>query len=267
LLPFGAALAGKLIGEKVYYHVQETHIKPKLLYNFLCAIVQRTASEIIFVSKYVKDSKFYVDVNQTVIYNALPNDFYLKASEGQYQHLDDDRKFNVLMICSLKSYKGVEEFVKIASSCQNYPLIKFLLVLNATKKEIDNYFTPFIIPSNLSFIDRQKNLYPYYTKASLLLNLSRIEEWVETFGLTILEAMAFGVPVIVPPVGGPLEIVKEGVEGFLISSNNVDEIAHKILELSTDKKQCMKLSKNAVKRAKTFNEETFKRNILEILRK
>jgi glycosyltransferase involved in cell wall biosynthesis len=97
------------------------------------------------------------------------------------------------------------------------------------------------------------------------LNLSRIDEWIETFGLTILEALAFGIPVIVPPVGGPSEIVFDGKEGFLISSYEIDAIAQKIAFLSINPEICFELSRNAKKRSLDFMEEEFNAKILKFL--
>lgn len=114
-------------------------------------------------------------------------------------------------------------------------------------------------------IPRQNNLVPYYQQASLVLNLSRVDEWVETFGLTIIEAMAFGIPVIVPPVGGPTEIVHGGEEGYLISSYETDKIAKTIMALSKDEKKCIELSKSARKRAEDFREDIFEKKMIELV--
>lgn len=48
---------------------------------------------------------------------------------------------------------------------------------------------------------------------------------VEPFGIVILEALACGTPVIATRVGGPSEIIKHGVNGFLVKPADVDELA------------------------------------------
>ncbi len=264
MLPFGAGLAGKLMGKPVYYHVHETSLSPASFKRFLRAIVQKSASKVIFVSKAVEEAESFVDVPQEVVYNALPDDFAKVAFKSSYEPLREEN-FTVLMICSLKAYKGINEFVTIAALCEKSPNIKFTLVFNADQAEIDAYFQERTIPLNLTLVSRQKNLLPFYESASLLLNLSRVDQWVETFGLTIVEAMAFGVPVIVPPVGGPAEIVQDGEEGYLISSYETDKIAKTIMALSKDEEKCMALSKAVRKRAEAFNEAYFEEKIVEVI--
>jgi len=265
VLPFGAALSGKLMGKPVFYHIHETSIKPKLLKRFLRFMVQKTASKIIFVSNALKETESFKNIEQTTIYNALPTNFTKKALENKYVVQDINGFFNVLMICSLKTYKGVAEFLKIARLCEVQKKIKFTLVLNVGQKEIDAYFSNFLLSKNTTIIATQKELDHLYKKANLVLNLSRIDQWVETFGLTILEAMSYGIPVIVPPIGGPSEIVTDGVEGYLIASYEIETIANKIKELSGDNQLCLELSKKARKRSLDFNEEVFNINILKAI--
>lgn len=48
---------------------------------------------------------------------------------------------------------------------------------------------------------------------------------VETFGMTILEAMAYGIPAIVLNVGEPMEIVSDGYNGYCIDVSDVDVVS------------------------------------------
>ena len=184
---------------------------------------------------------------------------------NEYNSVDEGGIFNVHMIASLRAYKGINEFVKIAQKCLKNRGLRFILILNANQTEINEFFKNFIIPHNTLILPTQQNLHQHYEKASLLLNLSRVDQWVETFGLTIIEAMSYGIPVIVPPVGGPSEIVDDNVEGYLISSYNTEQIANKIDELYNDNSLCLRLSKNAKLKSKKFNEAIFNKQILKIL--
>ena len=55
--------------------------------------------------------------------------------------------------------------------------------------------------------------------------------WEEPFGRTIVEAMAIGTPVIATAVGGPAEIVEDGVSGRLVPPRDPAALAAAALEL------------------------------------
>ena len=250
LLPFGAALAAKIKGSTLIYHIHENSIKPKILMWFLVKVASITATEIIYVSNYVRDELNINHAKESVIYNAIDRAFL--------SNMDLDEKCNkqkrVLMVCSLKFYKGVVEFVELARSLSNY---SFDLVLNASQEEVRKFETQQDIPSNLLCYAKQENLHPFYKQADLVLNLSHPDLWVETFGLTVLEAMFYGKPTIVPPVGGVMEIVKEDESSYCISVKNLKLIQSKIEALLNDNNLYSKFSKNAREKAQEFLPEQF----------
>ncbi|WP_242673090.1 glycosyltransferase family 4 protein [Azotobacter chroococcum] len=259
MMPFGAAFAAKLMGKPVIYHVHETSIRPALLKHFLRLAIDLTASKIIYVSNSLCQAEGFKKKSQFVVHNALDGGF--GCPPVSYQ----GGSFIVLMICSLKKYKGVGEFFELAKLLLPQPAVRFKLVLNAEQAEIDDWFAGVAIPSNIELFPRQSSVSDFYSEASLLLNLSRPDEWVETFGLTILEGMAHGLPVIVPPVGGPAEIVTDGREGFLISCYETQKIAEIIQRLVNDPDTQLKLARNAYMHAKDFNLVGFEEKIAEII--
>ncbi len=261
MLPFGAALAGKLINKPVVYHIHETSIRPKILKFILRMFIQFTARKIIYVSKYLEMNEPVKGVESEVIYNSLTCDFFKLACSNNYSH-SKNSVFSVLMVCSLKDYKGIKEFCRVAVLCLTETKIKFKLVLNAEETEIDTYFQKITVPSNVCIHSKKNNLDPFYSDASVVINLSRVDEWIETFGLTLLEAMAYGVPVIAPPVGGPAEIVDDGVDGFLISSYEVKLISTKLIEMFKNEELCIQLSVCARSKASQFKPKDFGKNII-----
>ena len=104
ILPFGAALAGKMKGCKVVYHIHETNTNQRLLDLLLNFVIKISASKIIFVSNFVA-SKYHFKIENCIIANAIENDFIQQSK--QFKKEKTELK-NVLMMCSLKEYKGIK---------------------------------------------------------------------------------------------------------------------------------------------------------------
>lgn len=260
VLPFGAALAGKLFGAKVVYHIHETSIKPAILKKFLFKIANWCASDAIYVSNYLFDQEKLVRPQNHVVYNAISKDFLDKTKT--HAHTPKADVFQLLMLCSLKEYKGVWDFYRLANAI---PQCNFCLVLNASQKEIETFFAKVQIPKNLMLHSVQKNVHPFYASSHMLLNLSHPDKWCETFGMTVIEGMAYGLPAIVPPVGGISELVDDWSNGFKISHKEDTQIVNTILNCIENKEMYELLSANAAKKIHQFSEEVFAHKIEQIL--
>lgn len=132
LLPVGPALAGRLTGKRVVYHYHENATVKGMFYQLLAAAMQRLAHRIICVSEYQASFLKRRD-KVTVVPNALPWEFVEKL------HPDAEAAFErktVLMLSSLKAYKGTKEFIEMS---QRMPEYRFVLVINDTKENIDKY--------------------------------------------------------------------------------------------------------------------------------
>ncbi len=262
LLPFGAAIAGKLSGIEVIYHIHETSVKPMVLKRWLRWVAQKCATQSIYVSKYLCSEEVLPGVPSHTVYNALSKDFIAKANAHLRLKKPKSSNFEVLMLCSLKAYKGVNEFVKIAGML---PGVQFNLVINASQSAIGQYFEGESIPSNLTMYPSQSNVHPFYESAHLILNLSHPQQWIETFGMTLLEGMAYGLPCIVPQVGGPAEIIKHGLNGYQLDQRDIESIVSHIAKLSLDKNLYGKMSSNALSSSKEFSCKNMVTSVYSIL--
>jgi N-acetyl-alpha-D-glucosaminyl L-malate synthase BshA len=72
---------------------------------------------------------------------------------------------------------------------------------------------------------------------------------LESFGLAVLEAMACGVPAVCSRVGGVPEVVRDGVEGYLVEPRDVKTMAARALEILTTRGLREKMGKAARERA------------------
>jgi glycosyltransferase involved in cell wall biosynthesis len=96
--------------------------------------------------------------------------------------------------------------------------------------------------TNYIFLDGfQKDIRPYLQAASAFILTSRIEG----LPLSILEAMASGLPCIATDVGGSAEAVKNRETGLLITSNSIDEAENAILYLATHPVECAEMGRKS----------------------
>jgi glycosyltransferase involved in cell wall biosynthesis len=263
LLPFGAALYGWLTRRRVIYHVHEVSISPAPLRWLLVGIARLTSSMNIYVSDAHMRALPIKGVRFVRLYNALDSEFAAKASAAIYRPRQDG-VFKVLMVASLRDYKGVPQFLNLAGQFAAVSDIRFDLVVNDEQQAIDRYFAGRTVPKNVTVHPRVADTSPFYGSTSLVLNLSRVDAWVETFGMTVLEAMSYGVPVIVPPVGGPAELVVDGLHGYQVDSRDAAKLHDVVQALYEAPVLCEKLSAACRARSAEFSEESF-RNGLVIL--
>ena len=115
---------------------------------------------------------------------------------------EDDRK---LLVCvsRVSKEKNLEEFFKL-----EYPKSRKIMVGDGPMREQYEKDYP-----DVEFVGFKTGieLAKYYANADVFVFPSR---W-ETFGIVMIEAMACGTPVAAYPVQGPLDVVDQGVTGYL----------------------------------------------------
>ena len=101
----------------------------------------------------------------------------------------------------------------------------------------------------------------YYAAADLMVLLSRGDVW----GLVVNEAMSFGTPVITSQycVAG-LEMIENGVNGYVVKLEDVDEIFKRVIELLNEADSAL-MARNCILKAKQYTIENMAKYHMEIL--
>ncbi|MCP5443076.1 MAG: glycosyltransferase family 4 protein [Chromatiaceae bacterium] len=105
----------------------------------------------------------------------------------------------------------------------------------------------------------QKDIKSYIKAGDVFVGPSKtaIDGWVEAQGLTFIEAMAIGVPVIATTNGGIPDAVRDGVTGLLVPENCPGSIAEAIMKLHDDPALQLSLSMKGIDVARSeYSRET-----------
>ena len=87
----------------------------------------------------------------------------------------------------------------------------------------------------------------------------------EPFGIVLLEAMAIGKPLVAGAGGGPLEVIRDGVEGFLVPYGDSGLLAQRISEYLADPELRRRTGAAAAERAAEFSPHRFARDVVSTL--
>jgi len=95
-------------------------------------------------------------------------------------------------------------------------------------------------------------------------NVFALPSKLESFGLSLLEASAAGVPVVCSNAGGVPEVFQNGFNALLYPPGDYHAMAEAIVRVIQDKELAKKISANAVQTAKRFTWERTARRILRV---
>lgn len=106
------------------------------------------------------------------------------------------------------------------------------------------------VSASVTFLGRKNrdSLKYYYAAADIFITTP----WYEPFGITPLEAMACGTPVIGSNVGGIKYSIIDGETGFLVPPNNPEALAGKVSQLISDQALLSKMSRESLKRVNSM---------------
>lgn len=221
-------LVGSLMRKKMTIHVHEKFVAKSIEHRVMEWTLRNVRAKRIFVSYWLRQQYDLNGKDDLVEYNTLSPSFLQQVNP----RVSTSRVRNqILMLSSLTKAKGAFVLIQLA---QRLPQYQFVWVVSASQQEVVAFFNGTVFSSNLSIVSSPSDIHPYYAEADLLLNLSDPNEWVETFGMTILEAMPYGIPAIVPNIGGPAELVIDGLNGYCVDVTDVKTVASAIQKAFSD---------------------------------
>lgn len=191
-----------------------------------------------------------------------PDEFHIidKKLARAKLNLNND-EIILLQLGRMVPRKGVDNVIRSISKVNNKIKNIRLLIVGGESDEPDETITPEIgrlkqiaaaenVTAHVTFTGRRRrNVLKYFYAAA---DVFITTPWYEPFGITPLEAMACGTPVIGAHVGGIKYSVKDGETGFLVPPKNHLALAEKIECLVTNHALLTNMQMNAVKRVNKY---------------
>ncbi|MFA9558195.1 glycosyltransferase [Evansella sp. AB-rgal1] len=157
------------------------------------------------------------------------------------------KEHKIAIIGQIAKWKGQDVFIKAAKLLHpKHPELKFLIVGDVLfdKKEELEYKKHLIQMAEgchyIEFLGYQDNIPSFIQTIDILVHASIREE---PFGRVIIEGMAAKKPVIASALGGPLEIIEDGVSGLLYGAGSDVELAIQIEKIISNEELYNNISK------------------------
>ena len=155
-------------------------------------------------------------------------------------------------ISNFRKVKRVEDVVRVFTKIQEKIPAKLIMVGDGPDREIaDQLCKNLGIKKRVLFLGNTSDIEQILCFSDLFL----LPSISESFGLSALEAMVAGVPVVSSNAGGIPEVNEEGVSGFLCEVGDIDTMAARALYILEDEARLKEFKKGALEVAKRFDEE------------
>jgi len=196
--------------------------------------------------------------NIKVIYNGVDANFFKPGNSEDFT-LQQDYNHDLPRIGTvgrLSSAKGTDLLFKVASELEG--IAEFFavgpceedLIQQIKRSNISNFHLLGPLPNNA--------LPPFYN----FIDCFVLPSLFEAFGITLIEAMSCGKPVIASDVGGIPEIVDDGCNGILVDPGNYMLLKEAIIRIIYEKNLRIDLGESA--RQKIIKNFTFKKTCREL---
>jgi len=173
--------------------------------------------------------------------------------------LKEDNTFRLIYVGTLSLRKGVHYLLRAVDELKLKNFETWLI--GPLTSEVKPFFKKYKDSFRYLGPIPHTQLYKYYSQGSLFVQPS-IDEGLS---LVILQAMACGLPVVCTTNTGGADIMRDGIDGFIIPIRNVDALKEKILYLYENQDICRKMGEFALKKIRErFSWDNYGERIVNI---
>jgi N-acetyl-alpha-D-glucosaminyl L-malate synthase BshA len=184
--------------------------------------------------------------------------------DKKYISLVADDEFGIIHISNFRPVKNTKNVIEIFYKISRKIKSKLILVgegpdIGFAKEMVKKLG----VEDKVFFLGRKDNIIPLLNSADLYLLPSKSE----SFGVSALEALSCGLPVIGTEIGGLKEVVINGYCGFLFPPEKTEEMANCAIDLLSSHDMLREFSRNARERALDFDSKKIVQKYIELYKK
>lgn len=165
-------------------------------------------------------------VNGSVVYNAIN---FLRFKEQEKNDL-----FNIVMTANFTDYKDHKTFINVAVKLVKINVVDYVYLIGEGKNK--NYYQNYVpkdILERFIFTGAVTNVEEYLAKCKIgvLCSTLRFKEGISN---SVLEYMGAGLISISTDTGGTKEIIEDGINGFLVKTEDEKSLYEKIVYIKNN---------------------------------
>lgn len=207
-------------------HTQRRGVK-RIVSNMLHAWLRKRISHHIAVSNAVRDHMLNRGDVESDKITVVPNGIDPIQVEPCHELVGD--RCTIVCVSRLEHEKGVDQLIEaVGELAKRMPGVRCAIVGDgAYRADLERLASELNLNNHIDFLGHRDDAHAIIAAGDVLAFPSAID----SFGLTIVEAMALAKPVVAMNAGGPREIVIHGETGYLAEP---DEFADHLGKLLTD---------------------------------
>ena len=209
------------------------------------------------VSRFLKEktiTNYNINKEIETIHNFIDTDLYKPIDCNRFRnHIAPDGEKVFVHTSNFRAVKRVPDTIRILKKVREEIPAKLLLIGDGPERsECERLARELDLQNDVKFLGKQDALVEILGAGDIFLMPSQSE----SFGLSALEAMSCGVPVISSSVGGLPELVRHNETGFIAEIGDTDRMAKYAVDLLSNERKHKKFAKKSRERAvNTFRKD------------
>ena len=155
----------------------------------------------------------------------------------------------ILSVGELISRKNYKTAIDVIAKLDTEQLCYYICGQGVLRSEIEEYAKARGVSDSVVFLGYRRDIPQICACADVFLHTS----YQEGLPMAVMEAMACGSPIVASQIRGNVDLIEDGVDGFLCDPQDVDSFAEKIQRVLDEPDLAEELRRNGLQNIKSFD--------------